>query len=66
MRESNIAIEQRLDVKDAYLSKDLVMLERCNKLTVADEDPDFLDEYNRVISDGSIPNGEDNNDTNDK
>ena len=34
-----------------------------NDLTVVDEDPEFLDESNRVISDGSIPNGEDDNDT---
>ena len=37
------------------------MVERWNKLTVADQDPEFLDGYNRVISDGSIPNGEDDN-----
>ena len=52
-------IEQRLDVKDAYLSKDLTAVERWNKLAVVDEDPEFLDEFNDVISDGSIPNGED-------
>ena len=66
MRDHNIAIEQRLDVKDADLSKDLAILEQWNKLTVADEDPEFLDEYNHVISDGSIPNGEDDNETNDE
>ena len=37
------------------------MVELWDKLTVADEDPEFLDEYNRVIIDGSIPNGEDDN-----
>ena len=42
------------------------MVERQNKLTVVDEDPWFLDEYNRVISDGSITNGEDNNNTDDE
>ena len=39
------------------------MVEQWNKLTVADEYPEFLDEYNRVISDGLIPNGEDDNET---
>ena len=58
MRDYNIAIEQRLDVKDADLSKDLAMLDRWNNLTVADDDPEFLDKYNSLISDGSIPNGE--------
>ena len=61
MIEYNIAIEQRLEVKDADLSNDLAMVELWNKLTIADEDPEFLDEYNRVLSDGSIPNGEDDN-----
>ena len=35
-------------------------------MTVADEDTDFLDEYNFVIIDGSISNIEDNNETDDK
>ena len=41
------------------------MLEQWNKLTVADDDPEFLDEYNRVIRDGSIPNVEYDNKTDD-
>ena len=36
------------------------MLDQWNKLTIVDQDIEFLDEYNQVISDGSIPNGEDN------
>ena len=43
MREYNIVIEQILDVKDTYLSKDLVMVELWNKLTIEDDDPEFLD-----------------------
>ena len=42
------------------------MVERWNNLTIADEDPEFLDEYNCVISDGSIPNDEDDNETYDE
>ena len=37
------------------------MIELWNNLTVSDEDPGFLYEYNFVISDVSIPNGEDYN-----
>ena len=66
MREYNTEIEWRLDVNDAYLSQYLAILYRWNKLTVSDEDPEFLDEYNRVISDRSIPNREDYNDTDDE
>ena len=43
MKESNIAIKHRLDVNDGNLSKDLTMVERWNNLTVAYEDPEFLD-----------------------
>ena len=39
------------------------MVERWNKLTVADEDPEFLDDYNCVISDVSIPSSEENKKT---
>ena len=66
MREYNIAIEKRLDVKDAGLLKDLVMVDQWNKITVVDEDTEFLDKYNRLISYGSIPNGEDDSDTDDE
>ena len=66
MREYNILIEQRLDVNDADLLKGLVIVYRWNKMTVADEDPEFLNESNRVISDGSIPKDEENNETGNK
>ena len=42
------------------------MVGRWNNLTVAYEDPEFLDKYNRVIGDESIPNGEDDNKTDDE
>ena len=63
MREYIITIKQRLDVKDADLLKDLAMAKQWNKLTVSDEDTEFLGESNRVISYGSIKNGEDNIET---
>ena len=43
MRGYNIEIEQRLDIKDADLLKYLTMVERWNKLTVVNADPEFLD-----------------------
>ena len=51
MRDYNIEIEQRLDVRDTYVSNYLAMVERRNKLTVADAYPGLLDKYNFVISD---------------
>ena len=37
-----------------------------NKLSITDKDPEFLDELNRVISDSSIPDGPDDNVSDDK
>ena len=39
------------------------MTNQCNKLTIADDNTEFLDKYNSVISDGSIPYGKDDNET---
>ena len=36
------------------------------KLSIADEDPEFLEEFNQVISDSSIPDGSDDNMSDDK
>ena len=44
MREFDIAIEWRLDVKDADLSKDLAIVDRWNNLTIVDEDKEFLED----------------------
>ena len=66
MREYNIAIEQRLDVNDANLSKEIDTVRRPNKTTIADENPEFLGEHKCVIRYGSITDGEDNNDTDKK
>ena len=46
--------------------KYIAMVDQWNNLNVADKDTEFLDEYNCVISDLSIPNGEDHNETDDK
>ena len=66
MIEYDIAIKWRLDLKNADLLMDLAILYRWNKLTVADEYPEILDRYNRVICDVSIPNGENDNKTDDE
>ena len=42
------------------------MVDQWNNMTVADEDLEFLDEYNSVISDGSITDDEDDNQTYEK
>ena len=39
------------------------MVDHCNKMTVSDEHPQFLDNPNHVVRNGSIPNSEDGNDT---
>ena len=44
MRKYNIAIEQRIDVTDTDLSKELAMVELWNNTIVADEDTEFLGE----------------------
>ena len=41
------------------------MVERWNKLNVENEDQELLEDYNCVLSDISITNGEDNNKTDD-
>ena len=66
MRYYNIATEKRLYVKYTYLSNFLAMVERWNQLTVVEQDPEFLDKYNRVLSYGSITNGEYDNETDEK
>ena len=66
MIEYNIVIKLGLEVKDADLLNDHVMVERWNKLTIADENPEFLGEHKCVIRYGSITDGEDNIDTDKK
>ena len=48
-------IVERLSIKDSYLSKQVQNVHRWNKLSIADQDPEFLEELNQVISDSSIP-----------
>ena len=41
-------------------------IDRWNKLSIADEDPEFLEELNRFISDSRILDGPDDNVSDDK
>ena len=54
-------ISERLDVKNSDLTKQAKGIDQWNKLSITDEDPEFLEELNRVISDSSIPDGPDDN-----
>ena len=50
-------IYERLDVKNSDLTKQSQGIEQWNKLSMAEEDPGFLEELIRVISDSRIPDG---------
>ena len=66
MSNYDTKISERLDVKNSDLTKQAQGIDRWNKLSIADEDPEFLEELNRVISDSSIPDGPDDNMSDDK
>ena len=55
MSDYNTRISERLDVKNSDLTKQAQGIYQWNKLSIAYEDPEVLEELNRVISDQSIP-----------
>ena len=59
-------ISERLDIKNLDPTKQAQGIDRWNKLSISDEDPELLGELNRVISDSRIPDGPDDNISNDK
>ena len=59
-------IAERLDVNNSDLTKQAQGIDRCNKLSIEDADPELLEELNRVINDSSVPDGPDDNMSNDK
>ena len=61
MSDYDTKISERLDVKNLDLTKQAQGIDRWNKLSIAGEDPEFLEELNQVISDSSIPNGPSDN-----
>ena len=66
MSDYDTKISERLDIKNLDPTKQAQGIDRWNKLSIADEDPEFLEELNRVISDSSIPDGPDDNMSDDK
>ena len=59
-------ISERLDVNNSDLKKQSQGIDLWNKLSIADEDPEFLEELKRVISDSSISDVPDDNMSDDK
>ena len=66
MSDYDTKIAERLDVKNSDLTKQAQGIYPWNKLSIADEDPELLEDLNRVISDSSIPDGPDDNMSDDK
>ena len=57
MSDYDTTIAESLDVKNSYLTNQAQGIDRWNKLSIADEDTELLEELNRVISDSSILDG---------
>ena len=66
MSDYDIKISERLDVNNSDLTKQAQGIDRWKKLSIADKDPELLEEFNRVISDSSILDGPDDNMSDDK
>ena len=54
------------DVNNSDLKKKDQGIDRWNKLSIVDEDPEFLEEHTQVISESSIQDGLDDNMSDDK
>ena len=48
-----------MNVRDANLPQQLDQVDRWNRLSLSDEDPKFIEEFNRVINKSSIPEVDD-------
>ena len=66
MSDYDTKISERIDVKNSDLTKQSQGIDWWNKLSIADKDPELLEELNRVISYSSIPDVPDDNMSNDK
>ena len=66
MSDYDTKIVERIDVNNSDLNKQAQGIYQWNKLSIADEDPELLEELNRVISDSRIPDGPDDNTSDDK
>ena len=61
MSEYDTKIAESIDVNNSDLTKQAQGIDRWNKLSTPDKDPEFLEEFNTVISESSIPDGPDDN-----
>ena len=59
MKEYDEAIKKRLEIRDSDLSIQAAQVPRWNQLSIKDNDPEFVEEFRRVIDDATIPNGMD-------
>ena len=59
MSDYDTKISERFDVKNSDLTKQAQGIDQRKKISFADENPEFLEELNWVISDSSIPDGSD-------
>ena len=66
MSDYETKIDESLDVKNSDLTKQAQGIYRWNKVSIVDEYPEFLEELNRVVSDLSIPDGPNDNMSDDK
>ena len=55
-------IEERLDVRNQDLSHKIIEVDEWNKLSAESIDQEFIDDFNKVISDESLPNIDDQKD----
>ena len=65
MKDFDVKIAERLDIKGSDLSRMVSNVDGWNKLSILEEDPEFMEEFNRVINDAKVPHGADD-DVNDR
>ena len=65
MKDFDEKIAKRLDIKGSDLSQMVSNVHGWNKLSILEEDPEFMEEFNRVINDAKVPHGA-NDDVNDR
>ena len=57
MEDYDTKVAEKTSDKDSYFSKQVQNIDNFNKPSIADQDPEFFEELNQVISDSSIPDG---------
>ena len=59
MKEYNAAIRDRLEIMDSDLSIQASKVPKWNQLSIKDDDPEFVEEFRRVIDEKTIPYSKD-------